>query len=166
MQNTHEIIAIAALGKDTRAIGKNNNLLWNIPGDLPRFKAITTGHPVIMGFATFESMGKRLLPNRTNIILTYDSSIHISGAYIVHSKEEALEIAKKSEGSEEIFIIGGGQIYTLFLPETDTLDLTLVHDTQDGDVFFPDYSEFSEIISEEQCANENITFTRRKLKRP
>jgi len=161
---SHEIVAIAAIGAKTRAIGKDNELLWRIPGDLPRFKEITSGHPVIMGYATFESMGRRTLPNRTNIILTLEPDVIVEGAHVAHSKEEALEIARNSIGSEKIFIIGGGQIYTLMLPETDTLDLTLVHDDADGDVFFPDYSEFSEVISQEHHDEGELKFTRTILK--
>lgn len=161
----HTVTAIAAIGKKTRAIGKNNELLWKIPGDLMRFKQITTGHPIIMGYKTFQSMGEKLLPNRTNIILSPDSKLTIGGAKVAHSKEEALEIAKRSEGSEDIFVIGGGQIYTLLLPEIDVLDLTLIHDNANGDIFFPEYSEFDKIISEEHYNENYPEITRIKLKR-
>ncbi|MBL4644309.1 MAG: dihydrofolate reductase [Candidatus Pacebacteria bacterium] len=165
LDTKHEITAIAALGKETRAIGKNNELLWKISGDLPRFKEITTGHPVIMGYATFQSMGEKLLPNRTNIILSHNKEIVIEGALVAHSKEEALEIAKKSDGSENIFVIGGGQIYALLLPDTDILDLTLVHDSVEGDTHFPEYSEFTDVISEEHHEEDGLKFTRAKLRR-
>ena len=163
---THRVTAIAALGEETRAIGKNNDLLWHITGDLARFKRITTGHPVIMGYNTFQSMGERLLPNRTNIILTQDADISIDGACVAHSKEEALEIAKRSEGSEEIFVMGGGQIYALLLPDTDVLDLTLVKDNAEGDTFFPEYSEFTEVLSEEHHQDGELHFSRKQLTRP
>lgn len=165
MKKSPIITAIAALGEKTRVIGKNGDLLWKISGDLPRFKEITSGHPVIMGYATFQSMGEKLLPNRTNIILSHDEELAIDGALVAHSKEEALELAKESEGSENIFVIGGGQIYALLLPETDTLDLTLVRDNAEGDTFFPEYSEFSEIILEEDNKEHEPPFTRVKLKR-
>jgi len=161
----HEIIAIAALGEETRAIGKNNDLLWHITGDLPRFKEITMGHPVIMGYATFQSMGEKLLPERTNIILSHDEKLTIDGAIVAHSKDEALEKAKESEGSENIFVIGGGQIYALLLPDTDVLDLTLVKDSTPGDTHFPDFSEFDEVISEEDHQDGDLFFTRKKLRR-
>jgi len=164
--NKHTVTAIAALGEETRAIGKDNDLLWKITGDLPRFKEITTGHPVIMGYTTFQSMGEKLLPNRTNIILSHDENLSIDGALIAHSKEEALKIAKESEGSENIFVIGGGQIYALLLPDTDVLDLTLVKDNAEGDTFFPEYSEFSKVISEEHHDDGELKFTRKKLERP
>lgn len=162
----HQITAIAALGEETRAIGKGNDLLWRITGDLPRFKEITTGHPVIMGYTTFQSMGEKLLPNRTNIILSRNEDLKIDGALIAHSKEKALELAKQSEGSENIFVIGGGQIYALLLPDTDVLDLTLVKDNTDGDTHFPEYSEFSEVISEEHHEDGDLKFSRKRLRRP
>ena len=162
----HCITAIAALGEKTRAIGKDGALLWHISGDLARFKRITTGHPVIMGYGTFQSMGEKLLPNRTNIILSRKKNLKIDGALVAHSKEEALALAKKSEGSENIFVIGGGQIYALLLPDTDILDLTLVKDDTPGDTHFPEYSEFSEVLSEEHHEDGALHFYRQKLRRP
>jgi len=165
-KNESKVTAIVALGEKTRAIGKNNELLWKIPGDLARFKEITTGHPVIMGYKTFQSMGEKLLPNRTNIILSSDKGFLLENAHVVHTKEEALKIARESEGAENIFIIGGGQIYELLLPETDTLDLTVVHSDIEGDTYFPEYLEFSKTISEEQHSKEIPSFTRKILRRP
>lgn len=165
IEKKHKVTAIAALGEKTRAIGKNNELLWKIPGDLIRFKEITTGHPIVMGYKTFQSMGEKLLPNRTNIILSLDTKLTVVGATVAHSKEEALKIAKQSEGSEKIFVIGGGQIYKLLLPETDELDLTLVRNDAEGDTFFPEYSEFDEVISEEHHETDKLKFTRKRLKR-
>src|SRR5687768_8176699 len=95
---------------DKRGIGRGNELMWHIPEELKRFKEITTGHPIIMGRKTHESI-KRLLPNRTNIIVTRDPNYKVEGGIVVHSIEEAIEKAKESDGGEEIFIIGGGQIY-------------------------------------------------------
>lgn len=131
------ISIIAALGKN-RVIGKDNELLWPIPDDLKRFKEITTGHPVIMGSKTYESIGKPL-PNRTNIVITRDKNYKAPGTFIAHSLEEAFEKA----GGGEIFVIGGAQIYSLALPHADKLYLTLIEDEKEGDAFFPDYSEFT-----------------------
>src|SRR4051812_17218378 len=138
---------IAALQKKDRAIGKGNNLLWRISDDLKRFKSLTTGHPIIMGRKTFESIG-RPLPNRTNIIITRNSDYIQENCIICHSVSEAIEYAQKNNDSE-IFIIGGGEIYKEALPHANKLYLTVVDDTQTGDVFFPDYSEFKKVISEE-----------------
>lgn len=142
------ISAIAAITKN-RGLGKDNQLLFHIPGDLPRFKNLTTGHPVIMGRKTFESIG-RLLPNRTNIIITRSSEYAVNGAIMVSSVADAIEAAKKSEGSEEIFIIGGGQIFQEALPITDRLYLTVVDTEVPADTFFPDYSHFGKVIAKEE----------------
>src|SRR3989344_5036089 len=138
--NTPHISCIAALGTTTRAIGKNNTLLWRIKEDLGRFKSLTTGHPIIMGRKNFESIG-RPLPNRTNIVITRNKEYAAEGCFVVHSFDEAVTKAKEVE-EKEIFIIGGGEIYTQALPITHKLYLTLVDSNETGDVFFPDYSGF------------------------
>lgn len=138
MKSTYTVTAIAAISKDRRALGKNNDLLWKIPGDLPRFKRLTVGHPVIMGDKTFESL-PGLLSGRTNIIMSLEPDFEIDGALIAHSPEEALKTAQYAPGSEKIFIIGGGTIYKVMLPYTDELDLTIVDDEPEADVFFPSY---------------------------
>lgn len=132
---------------ENRAIGKNNQLLWHIPEDFKYFKNKTAGHVVIMGKKTFESIG-RPLPNRTNIVITRDINYKIEGCIVCHSLEEALEKAKEIEQQGEIFIIGGAQIYTLGMKYTDKLYITLVKGTFEADAFFPEYSEFKNVISE------------------
>jgi len=149
------ISIIAAIGKN-RELGKGNKLLWHIPGDLPRFKKLTTGHPIIMGRKTFESIG-RPLPNRTNIVVTRDADYKAEGTVVVDSIEKAIETAK-SKDEEEIFVIGGGQIYQQALPFADRLYLTVVDVQADADTFFPDYSEFKKVISEEKKEEENLKF--------
>ena len=134
-----EIIAIAALGKDTRFICADDQLLWHNPEDLSRVKNITLGYPLIMGRKTHDSIGKPL-PKRTNIVLTRDKNYTANGCKIAHSVEEALEIAMASEGgTEKIFIFGGSEIYELFLDKTDKLMLTLMHSDKEGDKRFPVY---------------------------
>jgi len=145
------ISSIVALGKN-RVIGANNQLLWHIPDDLRRFKALTLGHPIIMGRKTFDSivsiLGKAL-PGRTNIVVTRDPDWKFDGAIVAHSLEEAIEKAKEID-SEEIFIGGGAQIYTESLPYVDRLYLTLIDDEKEGDTFFPDYEqEFTKKLGEE-----------------
>ncbi len=151
-----KISIIAAIGKN-RELGKNNKLLWHIPGDLPHFKKLTLGHPIIMGRKTFESIG-RPLPNRTNIVVTRDSSYEVEGVVVVHSIEKAIEEAKKKD-KEEIFVIGGGQIYEQALPFADRLYLTIVDAQAEADTYFPDYSEFKKIISEEKNESEGLKYT-------
>ena len=138
---------IVAVAGEKRVIGKTGGMAWYILGELKRFKEITMGHPIIMGRKTHESIGKPL-PGRTNIIVTHDVIYKAEGCIVVHNLEEALEVAKGKEGNEEIFIIGGGQIYQESIGMVDKLYLTYIDKEIEGDVAFPDYSEFKEIISE------------------
>lgn len=134
------ISAIAAIGKN-RELGKGNELLWHIPDDLKRFKLLTSGHPVIMGRKTFESIFARLgqpLPNRTNIVLSRDPMWDREDVIVVHSMESAIEKGKKLD-EKEIFIMGGAEIYQAALPFTDRLRLTLIEDEMEADSFFPEY---------------------------
>ncbi|OGK37971.1 hypothetical protein A3F03_00830 [Candidatus Roizmanbacteria bacterium RIFCSPHIGHO2_12_FULL_41_11] len=145
------VISVIAAISENRAIGKNNQLLFRIPEDLKRFKTITSGHPVIMGRKTFESIGQPL-PGRTNIVVTHDRNFHAQGLIVVHSLQEAIKsaFAKATADKKEIFIIGGASIYAQALPLADKLYLTIIHTTvKDADAFFPDYSVFTKKISEE-----------------
>ena len=143
-----KINIIVAFGKD-RIIGKNNDLVWKgVPGDLKRFKEITTGHPIIMGRKTFESIGNKPLSNRINIVITRNPELKIEGCVVCSSLEEAIK--KASDIDEQIFIIGGGQIYKQAINLTDRLYITLIDAGADGNVLFPDYSMFTKIIS---CEN-------------
>ena len=136
------IVAIAQNG----VIGDKNALLWNIKEDMRRFRTTTTGHPVIMGRKTFESIG-RPLPKRTNVVITR-GDVQFEGCVMAHSLEEAIA---KFPAEEEVFIIGGAQIYAQALPLVDKLYLTIVHRDYEGDTSFPeiDYSEWREISREE-----------------
>jgi dihydrofolate reductase len=150
------ISIIVAIGKN-RAIGRKNQLLWDIPEDMAHFKKITTGHTVVMGDRTFDSIGKAL-PNRKNIVVTKNEMCHAPGCEIHTSLEDVLAWAKKVP--EEIFIIGGGQIYRQSLPLADKLYLTIVDDApEDADTFFDDYSDFTNVVSEEKCDNGKYKFT-------
>ena len=119
-------------------IGDNNNLIWHLPNDLKHFKNLTTGHPIVMGRKTYESLG-RPLPNRTNIIITRDISFTDEKVVITHSLEQAIEEAKKV--NEDFFIIGGGEIYKQALLDADELYITEVHHDFDGDTYFPEIDE-------------------------
>lgn len=136
---------IAAIGKN-RELGKQGDLIWRISADLKRVKELTTGHPIIMGRKTYESIG-RPLPNRTNIVVSRSTS-HISGCLTFDSLEKALEKAKRID-QEEIFVFGGARLYEDSLSHTDRLYLTLIDaaDT-DADVYFPDHSAFTKKLNE------------------
>ncbi len=147
-------IIVAVAGKK-RVIGSSNKIPWYIPGELKRFKEITMGHPIIMGRKTHESIGKPL-PGRTNIVITTHPDYQALGCIVVHSLEEALRFAQgKPFDSEEVFIIGGGQIYAEALPLADKLYLTYIDKEIEGDVFFPDYSDFKKVISQSNWMESN-----------
>ena len=132
---------ISAIGKNNE-IGKKNALLWDLPTDMKHFRETTKGHVVIMGQKTFESMG-RPLPNRRNIILTLDKTFHREDAGVIYSLEELDKLLEKtSRKDEEIFVIGGGQIYKLFIDKADKLYITHV------DVSFPDADTYFPVIDE------------------
>lgn len=123
------IAAIAA----NNALGKDNDLIWHLPADLIRFRKRTTGHHIIMGRNTYESIGKPL-PNRTTVIITRNQQYKAPGCVVVHSMQEALAIAKNDA---QPFIIGGAQIYEEAILFADQLDITEVHAEFEADVFFP-----------------------------
>nr|AIA15709.1 Dihydrofolate reductase [uncultured bacterium] len=150
------ISAIAAI-VNNRGLGKDNELLVRIPEDLARFKKLTSGHAVIMGRKTYESIGKPL-PNRTNIVVTRDAKYEAEGCQIVFSVEEALDLARQLE-PEEIFILGGGKIYTEMLPYTERLYLTVVEKDAEADTFFPDYQEFTKELEREGKEHEGMKYS-------
>jgi dihydrofolate reductase len=139
----YNISIIAAIGEN-HELGKDNQLPWRISGDLKRFKKITSGHTVIMGRKTFDSIQNKPLPNRRNIIITRDRNYNQENIEIVNSPDAAL---KKIDPSEEVFIVGGAAIYELFLPVTNRLYLTVVHKSFEADVYFPKFlqTEWKEI---------------------
>lgn len=131
------INCIAAISKNNQ-IGINNQLPWHIPEDLQYFKKLTTGKTVIMGRKTYESIGKPL-PNRHNVVLTHQTHFNVdSSVEVLHSLDDALSLCKRLN---EVFIIGGGQLYEAFLPYTDRLYLTLVDLTIKGDTAFPSFKQ-------------------------
>jgi len=137
------IVAIA----ENNAIGKNNDLLWHISGDLKRFKEITTGHTIIMGRKTYLSLPKRPLPNRRSIVISDIPNENMDGVEITNSIESAISLADKEK---ENFIIGGGMIYKQFLPIANKIYLTKVHKTYDADIFFPEINIKNWNITAEQ----------------
>lgn len=144
------VVIVVGMSRFDRAIGNNNELLWHVPADLKRFKALTLGHPIIMGRKTFESivaiLGKPL-PGRTNIVVTRDTTYTHEGITVAHSLEEAFQIAD-AETPKEIHIGGGAELYTQALPFVNRLHITWYHDQKPADTFFPEFeSEFTTIVA-------------------
>ena len=152
---------IVAITRD-RGIGYQNKLLVHLPPDLKHFKAVTSGHAVIMGQNTFMSIGKPL-PNRENIILSLDKNFKIEGCQVFNNIETALAFAKESEQKNnpehpEVFFIGGASIYKQAMQYADKLYLTLIDAEYPADTFFPDYSEFKNIIKSEDNEENGLKF--------
>ncbi|QOY38014.1 type 3 dihydrofolate reductase [Anaerobacillus isosaccharinicus] len=138
------ISLIVATGEN-RVIGLNNKMPWHLPADLAYFKNTTSGHAVVMGRKTFESIG-RPLPNRTNIILTRDENFQAEGCQVIHSVEEALQLGKV----QDLFIIGGAEIYHQFLAQADRVYLTYIEENFEGDTFFPELTDEWKLVSTEK----------------
>jgi dihydrofolate reductase len=127
------IISIMVAIAEDGAIGKNNQLLWHLPADLKHFKQTTSGHTVIMGRKTYDSVGKPL-PDRRNIVISRNASLEIPGVELVTDLESAIALCDENE---EVFIVGGAQIYRMAMGITDKIYLTVVKGTFDADTYFP-----------------------------
>ena len=147
---------IVAIGSSCE-LGKDNKLLWHIPEDMKRFKQLTYGHLVIMGRTTYESIGSKL-PGRINIIVSHNKNYIAEGCIVVHSLDEAIEVAKANE-TEEFFIIGGGQIYAQVMNLSNKLYITVVDGKFAADAYFPDYSAFNKIIAKKEGQDKNYKYT-------
>lgn len=151
-------ISLIAAASENNVIGRDGGLPWSLPDDLRYFKEKTLGHPVITGRKNYASIG-RPLPERTNIIVTRDAHFSAEGCRVVHSLEDAVEVAKQ-EDPEEIFVMGGGEIYALALPMADRVYLTRVHAEIDGDTYFPelDSEQWAEVSTEEHVADDRHAY--------
>ena len=130
------IIMIAAAAENN-ALGKDNKIVWHLPNDYKRFRRLTTGHHIIMGRKTFESL-KKPLPDRKHIIITRQKEYKAEGCIVVDTMQKALDACPKDQNS---FIIGGGEIYKLGISYADKIELTRVHGTFEADAFFPEINE-------------------------
>jgi dihydrofolate reductase len=150
----HNNISIIVAIAQNFAIGKNNDLLFHLPNDLKRFKAITTGKTLIMGRNTLLSLPKWPLPNRRHIVITDKPDDSFEGCEVVFSIDEAID---KVKNEPEAFIIGGGMVYRQFYPLARKLYLTLVHKDFDADVYFPeiDYKQWTEEAREDHHDEQN-----------
>ncbi len=154
-------ISIIVAAAANQAIGKDNQLLWHLPNDLRFFKKTTSGHPIIMGRKTYESVGKPL-PNRRNIIISRQPEYNATGVETVHSLDEAITLAGQTpEELTDIFIVGGAEIYRAALPITDRIYLTRVHANLLADTYFPqfDSSEWKLISREDHPADEKHAYS-------
>ena len=149
-KNLSIIVAIASNG----AIGKDGELLFHLSDDLKRFKAITTGHTIIMGRKTLLSLPKWPLPDRRHIVLTTNLQTEFKGCEVVSTIEEAIKTVKDEQ---EAFIIGGASVYEQFFPFVGKLYLTLVHQSFEGDAFFPEinYEDWEELSREDHFDEKN-----------
>lgn len=141
---------------EKRVIGKDNDLPWHIPNDLKFFKEKTTGHTIIMGRKTFDSLG-RVLPNRKHVVLTRTKQAYPDGVVVVHTIDDIITYHQE-HADEELFIIGGGNLFTQLLPHADRLYITEIHESFEGDVFFPainknEWEEKSRIKGEQDEKN-------------
>jgi len=142
------MIAIVVAVAENNVIGKDNQLIWHLPADLRFFKNLTMGHPIVMGRKTYESIGKPL-PGRTTVIITRQHDLEAPGCIVVNSIDEA--IAQAQTIDQDVYIIGGAEIYKQALSKVDTIYLTRVHHTFEGDTFFPEIVESQwEVVSEEK----------------
>lgn len=146
---------IAAVAKNG-AIGFENKLIYWLPNDLKRFKALTTGHTIVMGRNTYDSLPKGALPNRRNVVLSRTIT-ELPGCDVYPSLQEALD---SCQPDEEVYIIGGARVYAEAMPLADRLCLTLVDDEpRDADVFFPDFSQWKEVWRENHAADERHSYS-------
>ena len=135
MENQERNISLIIAVAENNVIGKDNTLIWRLSEDLKNFKRLTSGHSIIMGRKTYDSIGKPL-PKRHNIIVSRNKDLKIEGCHVVHSLEEAYSLAMELDGNEEIFVIGGANIYTQALADANRIHLTAVHAEPEGDAFF------------------------------
>ena len=149
-------VSLVVAASTNNVIGSDGGLPWHLPDDLRHFKRLTTGNPIVMGRRTFESIG-RPLPNRRNIVMTRDPDYVAPGCDVVSSVREALDLLKDTD---EVMIIGGGQVYRDFLPHADRIYLTRVQADVEGDTYFPDIDEagWRLVSSEPHAADEKHAY--------
>jgi dihydrofolate reductase len=145
-----KLAIIVAMARN-RTIGINNTLPWRIPADLKRFKSLTMGHHLVMGRKTFDSIGKPL-PGRTTVVVTRNDALKIEGCIMAYSLEEAI---KACAGDDEIFIVGGAELYALAMPLVDTIYLTEINRDVAGDTYFLEFDKTQwQELAREQCSQE------------
>ena len=161
MHTDTPLVIVVAMSRPGRAIGNKNQLLWHIPEDMKRFKALTLGHPIIIGKNTFESIVKILgkpLPGRSNIVLTRNQDYTYEGVQVAHSLTDAITLAE-AESPSEIHIGGGAALYEQALPMVSKLHVTWVNDEPAADTYFPDFEDQFQILTEYgPCEHNGLTY--------
>ena len=140
------IVSLVAAMSENRVIGRDGRLPWHLPKDLKRFKKLTVDRTVIMGRKTFDEI-KRPLDNRRNVVITRNPAFHPHGATVVPSLEEALALGATED---EVFVLGGGEIFRQVLPRADRLYLTVVHAIVEGDTFFPEFDKDGWVLESDE----------------
>ena len=158
-----EIVLVAIVGAN-RVIGSGGDQPWHFRTDLQRFKALTRGHPVIMGRRTLEALG-RPLPQRTNIVLTRDTAFRAEGVALATDPAAALALAAEAPGGDSVMILGGGEVYRLFLPWAHRVELTEVDDAPEGDTTFPALGPEWREVAREEATEAGFRLTFRTLQR-
>ena len=153
------ILSLIVAASTNNVIGNNNQLPWHLPNDMKFFKNTTWGSPVIMGRKTFESMGNKILPGRINIILTKQKGFKAQGVTVVNSWADAMFVIETTD-SNEVFIIGGGEIFKETIKKANRIYMTRVHTIIDGDIFFPEIDEkkWKQLSKRECSADEKHSF--------
>lgn len=151
------MISLLVAMDNTRLIGKNNDLPWHLPADLAYFKRVTMGNKIVMGRKTYESIGHPL-PGRENIIITRNTELQVDGCKVIHTPMEILELNSSQE--DEIFVIGGAEIFKEILPFADRLYITAIDETFEGDTYFPEVNskDWSLISKEKGVRDEKNPF--------
>ena len=155
-----EVVLVAMVAANG-VIGDGTDQPWHLREDLRRFKRLTTGHPLVMGRATYDAIG-RLLPGRETVVLTRDREWSTEGAHVAHDVEEALRVAAGLPGGESVMVLGGGQIYAAVMPRATRLELTEVDAPAEGEVRFPevDPSTWTEVSRDDRAAFAFVTYRR------
>lgn len=151
------ICHIAAVAKN-RTIGNSGELPWYLPEDLKFFKETTLNHPIIMGRKTFESI-KKPLPNRVNIVITRNTEWSAEGAHVFNDVKTAVEFCDTNYSGQDIFIVGGGEIYTQTLPIADKLFITMIDQEYEGDAFYPDWSYQFEMVQKKDMQQDELKYS-------
>lgn len=139
MGDSRRIVLIVAAAENG-VIGRDGSMPWRLPDDLKHFKSITLGHAVVMGRRTWDELGGTPLPGRQNIVLTQNATFAASGADVVHSPTAAIACAA-GHGDGDVMIIGGGEVYRLFMDDAQIIELTRIHASIDGDTTFPELDD-------------------------